>query len=236
MDDQLKILITIYEKEKARLEKAIGECINDWEYLIAHYHSKALGKVNRELQTLKGLDDNLYEKKHLKKTTIESLEKMLNKEDIIFTNDILLKIIEENKRELEKLNQLPSKRTNESLLLENALIDLFNRKIKNLRLVLLKEKELFLMFHYSNKTLKVILPGIKKHISKWILSQDQLNSIEKLCFKLSKNENKLILIINGLQEKILQELKIILSRIVFQVFFYREFSNDSFLEYKEIIK
>ena len=71
MDNQLTILIWLYEDEKARLEKLIHECLKEAEYLMAHCHSKALSPLNDSLRKLHRFDDNLYDEKSLRLTRTE---------------------------------------------------------------------------------------------------------------------------------------------------------------------
>ena len=49
-------------------------------------------------------------------------------------------------------------------------------------------------------------------------------------------ETKLILILKGSKEIIESKLKIVLSKVTFEVFRHREFKNDSYIEIKEKIK
>ena len=66
--DNLTTLIKALEKEKASLQQLINEAVNQQEFLSAHFHFEALMQLNTRLQTLKTLDDDLYEKKYFLKT------------------------------------------------------------------------------------------------------------------------------------------------------------------------
>jgi hypothetical protein len=75
VDSQLKLLISLYEEEKVHLQKLIDECLIETEYLLAHYHSQALYKLNGRLQTLQNIDDKMYDEKVFRQRGIAGLQK-----------------------------------------------------------------------------------------------------------------------------------------------------------------
>ena len=235
MDNQLKLLISLYEEEKIRLQKLIDECLVETKYLMAHYHSEALYQLNGRLQTLHNIDDKLYDEKSYKLNRIRGLEKHIATEASEFMKEYYSKDILKAKEELEKLNEIPNQQTQpkDPSLLDEVLQRLIQKKIKNLKLILKKEDNLFLGFSYSNKILKVILPHVKQHIRKWTLYDDNINSFKYLGFELTENESKLTLKLSGNKDDILVKLKIILSKIVFEIFYFKEFDNESYIQFTE---
>ena len=148
MDHQLKLLISLYEEEKLRLQKLIDECLVETEYLMAHYHSQALYQLNGRLQTLKNIDDKLFDEKDFRQRRIDGLQKRIETESSAYMKEYYVKDLERAKDELEKLNQIPKQPTlpdNETLL-EETLKKLVDKKIKNLKLILKKADNLFLVF------------------------------------------------------------------------------------------
>ena len=146
-----------------------------------------------------------------------------------------MKDLQHAKEELEKLNQIPKQTAlpeNETLF-DETLKKLVDKKIKKLKLILKKVDNLFLGFSYSNKTLKVTLPYVKQHTKKWILHDDNINSFKNLGFDLVENDTKLILTLTGGKEDILQRLKLILSKIVFEIFYFKEFDNESYIQFTD---
>ncbi|MBK9735499.1 MAG: hypothetical protein IPO92_11210 [Saprospiraceae bacterium] len=109
-----------------------------------------------------------------------------------------------------------------------------DKKIKNLKLILKNADNLFLGFSYSKKTLRVTLLYIKQHIKKGTLYHKNINSFKNLGFYLSENETKLTLTLAGDKEDILNRVKIILSIIVFEIFYFKEFDNKSYIQFTEI--
>ena len=231
VDNQLKLLISLYEEEKAQLQKLIDECLVETEYLMAHYHSQALYQINGRLQTLKNIDDKLFDEKDFRQRRIDSLQKRIETEDSDYMKEYYVKDLQRAKEELEKLNQISKTAThpdNETLL-DETLKKLVDKKVKNLKLILKKADNLFLSFSYSNRALKVTLPYVKQHTKKWTLHDDNIN----LGFDLTESETKLILTLTGDKEDILNRVKLILSKVVFEIFYFKEFDNESYIEFKE---
>lgn len=128
VDSQLKLLISLYEEEKVQLQKMIDECLLETEYLMARYGSQALYQLNRRLQTLKNIDDKLFDEKDFRQRRIDGLQKRLEAENSGYMKEYYVKDLQRAKEELEKLNQIPKPATlpdNKTLLNEplNKLLD-----------------------------------------------------------------------------------------------------------------
>ncbi|MBK9735498.1 MAG: hypothetical protein IPO92_11205 [Saprospiraceae bacterium] len=111
MDNQLNLLISLYEGEKLRLQKLIDECLDEVEYLMAHYHSQALYQLNGRLQTLKNIDDKLFDQKVGRQRRIDNLQKRMETESSDYKLEYYEKELQRTKEELEKLNQIPNQVT-----------------------------------------------------------------------------------------------------------------------------
>jgi hypothetical protein len=225
-------LIAYCEEEKASLLKMIDDYLNEGEYQMAHFHQRALSRINRRLQTLKNISDKFYDEKRFKKDIIEDLENRLNSGDFEYAKDSLVTEVEKKRQELERLNE-QSKETRISHAVpafDEALTSLFDRKIKRFKLILKRSDNLLLNFSYQKKVLKVTLPYIKNHKKRFVLYNGNISSFNHLGFILTENENKLVLRLTGNSQDVLSNLKIILSKIVFEVFYFREFDNESYIE------
>ncbi len=233
MDNQLKLLISLCEEEKARLQERINESLAEKEYLMAHYHSEALYQLNTRLQTLNNIDDKLFDEKEFKKRIICYLKKRIETEKSAYIKEDYKKEIQFAEEELEKLNQVSNQLalTDYKILLDETLKKLVDKKIKGLKLILKKSDNLLLSFSYSKKVLKVTLPYVKQHIKNLILYDENINAFKNLGFNLDKNETKLILTLTGKKEDTLNRLKIILSKIVFEIFYFKEFKNESYITF-----
>jgi hypothetical protein len=232
VDNQLKLLISLCEEEKVRLKKLIDDCLAETEYLMAHHHSQALYQLNGKLQTLKNIDDKLFDEKHSKQRRIDWIKNLMETEISDHMREYFVKDLQRTMEELEILNQIPLKAKvpdNESLL-DETLNRLVYKKIKNVKLFLKKADNFFFEFRYSRETLKVILPYVKQHIKKWILHDDKITSLKNLGFEFTVNETKLTLTLTGGKEDILRNLKLILAKIIFEIFYFREFDNESYIQ------
>lgn len=233
-NSQMQLLISLYEEEKGRLQKMIEECQLENEYLMAHYHFKALIRVNHRLQILNNIEDKHFGAKESLKRRILFCQNQMELERSELMKEYYLKDIQFALAELEKLNEIGKSSThvNDSLL-DDALQKLLNKKISNLKLILKKSDNLYLSFSYTNRIFKLTLPLVKQHSKRNILYNKSINTFKLLGFELSKNETKLTLTIDGSKEIILDRLKLVLSKIVFEVFSFREFGNDSFIQFTE---
>ncbi|MES2777818.1 MAG: hypothetical protein V4722_26800 [Bacteroidota bacterium] len=236
MDNQLNLLIALYEEEKDRLQELIRECISESEYLFAYYHSEALYQLSGKLQTLHNIEDKLYDEKEFRKRIINAFERRAETDGSNNMRECYDKVVELTKEELRLLNLIPKVETFPGVetLLDESLAKLLDKKIKDLKLILKKADNFFIGFSYSKKMLKVSLPYVKHHTIKRLLYEDHINSFKKLGFDLSVNETKLSLTLTGSKEDILSKLKIILAKIVFEIFHYKEFENESYIQFTNL--
>jgi hypothetical protein len=65
-----------------------------------------------------------------------------------------------------------------------------------------------------------------------VLQDSDINSFNKLDFILKDNESKLVLILSGSKEDVINKLKMILSKIIFEIFYFKEFQNESYIQIK----
>lgn len=234
MENQPKLLISVYKSEKKLLQKLINECLKEMDYLGAHYHMEALTMLNRKIQILNNIDDpNYHIKKWIEHSINTSLKRMKHEKHdamkALYEHEIL-----DGKQQLEKLNYTsPRNRQADATLLFDVLEKLMNKKAKNVKLYLKKSDNLYLSFTYSKQTLNVTLPQVQKLTKAWILHNENIINFKNLGFNFDDNETKLILPLTGSSNHILGSLKTILSKIIFEVFNFPEFKNESYLQYTE---
>ena len=232
MKDKLDTLIDCYEAEKNRLLQLIDACVKEEEYQLAYFHQRALYQLNRRLQTLKNINDKFYDEKSFIWNRISFLEKNIKPENPDALNDYFFNELDEAKEELEKLIQRSNKvdSAEDKLIINEAMSDLLEKKIKNFKLILIRKDNLFLEFKYIGKTLCVTIPLVKKHIKNGVLYEWRINKLKRLGFESQKKDSKLVLKLKADKEKLLENLKIILCKIIFEVFYFKEFENESYIE------
>jgi hypothetical protein len=232
LEDKLNILISQLEEEKQRLTASMQQFLNEGEFLMAHYQSEALQKLSMKIQAVNNFADKLYDEKVYTKRRIESYKKIQQVQETSLPKEYYDKKIETEILKLEKLNQVPIEETSmkESHLLKETLTDLMEKKIKSFRLILKKNSNFYLDLQMIKKNLVVLFPFTKLSNNDFIWYEEKLRTLENLGFQL--NQNKLILHLNGTQEEIINKLMQILSKIVFDVFYFKTFENESYIQIK----
>jgi uncharacterized membrane protein len=235
VDNQLDLVISLYEAEEAQLEKLVESCLFEHEHLMAHHHSRALNRVGGRLTTLYNLRDGLYNSKEIARRGIESVQRLMETELRGSIKEYLSVDLERLKERLAQMEQVdpPATQPVDERLLLGTIGRLMDGKVKNLKLVLKESDNLLLKFTYSGKAMKLTLPYVKSLKKKAIFHSWTLAAFQKLGFVLSADEARLALTIRGDREKIMQALEVVLSKIVFEVFYYREFSKQSYLAFRE---
>jgi hypothetical protein len=224
------ILISLLEEEEKRLLELIADCIKEHEYRMAHFHSKALKQVYRKLQTLGNIQDINYDRKTFLNAQISYLEEELNSEPSDHMKEYLLRTMLSAKETLARLDQQAAEKTNpegNENIFDDTLTKLMQKKIRKFRLYLKKKDNLFFELSRSKSGLKIVLPFVKNHFKTFMLNRHSVRSIVAMGFSLVDNENKLVY---TTKDEDTGALKIILSKIIFDVFYFKEFANDSFIE------
>lgn len=236
MDDQLALLLSLYEEEINQLEKRIEESLADKEYQMAHFHSEALFRVIHKVRTLRAIEDEFSEEKYLIGLSLKHLYTQLDTLKNIEGKAWLSEAIEGYKARLEKLNGIKPKEKTSNIstsFFEQTLKRFLSKQIKHLKLVLSKKDNLCLLFSYNKKTLKITIPLVKQHLKNQRIIEYQIQLFEKNGFILSVNGSRLVLTLTGNKEEILSRSKIILSKIVFEIFNFKDFANESFVQFTE---
>jgi hypothetical protein len=230
--DDLQTLIKELESEKAELLRLIDEAVKEQEFLSAHFHFEALGQVNRQLQTLKNLDDELYDKKHFLEIRIENAKKRLKDETDDFLRSISNRSIEDNQQKLHELNQTPKRQRdiNKKSLLPEYLEQFTKRKVAGLRIILSKKDSLLIELKNSKDGIKLTMPNVKKLTSKHLLTNKRLSKLRGLGFELDNRGDKATVILKWGKDDIENKIIRMISIIVFDVFYFKELGDEAAIE------
>lgn len=232
MESKLHILIAYCKEEKNRLHKLIDDCVKEEEYQLAYFHQQALYQLIKQLQTLHNLGDIFYDEKHREQRWINELKKRIEETNSNEWKEHLNKQVQSHKEVLDKLNKTATQSTlsGKEKILDNCLSDLVQKKIKSIKLILIKSDNFLLHFHYHNKLLKVVVPHIKTLVDKQVLQEQHIKGFINFGFNWSGKQSKLILQLGGNKEIIAERLKLTLSKIVFEIFYFKQFQNESYIE------
>ena len=232
--DEILTLIRELEREQADLKRLIDESVRDGEYLVAHYHSEAIGIVNRKLQTLRNLDDKNYDSKKMITMMIKRSELQLGQEYPERIKDYLKKEIEKLKLELGELEKCEKVRARESWILIENLDLLISRKLKGIRIVLKKSSNFALDLRRTRIGIKISIKNIKSLRRDYLIHDENLQHFFGLGFKFNEGESTLTMIlINRNKVQLLADLQMVLSKIVFEIFYFKEFEGETFIEIRE---
>jgi hypothetical protein len=232
LNTDLQTLIGVLEEEKLNLLQLIDSSVKDQEYIYAHSHFKALKQINRRLQTLKNLEDKLYDEKYFKEESIKRLKKELESDTYEGLKSMLSRMIANSEEELRKLKEKPKEAPSEDNhhIISDHLDLVVTKKILGFRLVLNGADDLSLEIRRSNGSMKLTLPHIKKLKRNYILSRKKISKLKALGFQLPGKEEKLVLNIPLEETGLRQKISIILSVIVFEVFYFKELGGKSYIE------
>lgn len=228
--DEILALIHELEGEQAKLERLIDESVRDGEYLMAHYHNGALLLVNRNLQTFRNLNDKNYDTKKMIARMVSGLESQLRQEYPVSIKDHFTREIERLKLELDELEKQKEISAQRSLILVDYLDLVVSHKLRGIRIVLKKSSNFALDVKSSRSGIKIVIKNVKSLRKDYLIHEDNIQHFYGLGFKLDKGDSILTMTLNRSKEQILAELQMVVSKIVFEIFYYKEFEGETFIE------
>ena len=229
--NKLQTLVRALEKEKAALRKLIDNAVTEGEYLMAHFHSEALSKIDAKLHTLRSVEDKDYNQKKLLRTWIRQAEKRADADDPEGPNCYFEKKLERLRQELQALNQRENVVRPESVLLSGYLDSFVSGEIKGLNIILQKSTGFAIKISRDRLGIKMIIPNLKALRQGHSYYERSLRRFSGLGFILDQGERRLTTVIcKPDKQQLLLELKTIISKIVFEIFYFQEFDGDSYIE------
>ena len=257
MENNLELCIALYEQEKSQLQLMIKECLDDVEgpyYLTAHYYQQALFKTSRILDRLYKIKDPLYPKKESIQRQISKYETRIKEFKNQGTdNDYILKLkvsepIKKNwlshlendlslklndlKTKLDQLNKQPTESTlhTENPILTYILRDLIEKRITTFKLILNRSINFYLHFFYKKNQVNIMFPNIKFLLKNHHLWKSQIDHLQKIGFiQVNSNRLQYSLRISNIED--INKIKLLLTKIIYEVFFEDQFRNEHFIEY-----
>lgn len=228
----LQTLIKELETEKENLLRLIDEAVKEQEYLSAHLHSEALGQVNSQLQTLKNIDDPLYDKKHFLEVGIDNLRKRLKDAPTDKLKSMIQRFIDDKEKELNELNgtSQTQKDTNGKSYLHDFLEQFVKGKIRGLRIILSKSDNLSIEIRTTKTGTKLTMSNIKKLEAEYLLFDERILKLKGLGFSLNKKGDKATTTLSGKKSEMTDKIMRLISIIVFEVFYFKELGNEASIE------
>ncbi len=225
MKSDLEELIEAYELEKAELEKQISSYIDDEDYLYAHYHSKALRKINRTLDILKEIQNPFYRRiseeqrkaKHMKRMVVsEEYKKYFDRLGTDFFADQL----REGENKINEWQRAVVSQKYDSQEIDNALFDLVKGVVIGFRLYFKSRPDVFAKFILNGRTIEITLlaDADSDHYSDYRSIFWDVKGISALGFILENEQ--WVYHYHFDQFKDALEIKTLLARLIYDVFNY----------------
>lgn len=230
MDGVLKAIISEMESEKTVLLSLIDQAVSEKEFLHAHFHSEALEQLNHRLDTLKQLDDNSYYKKKNLSEEIQHLKEMLSKD---FSDEKYQQLgkglIMEKERELSSLNERVEQPDNNPKQIRNLVQDLYNKKIKGLRIRLNGSSYPRIDVKRSRQGLTINIAEVSRLQKEGLLDEEGILRLQGVGFELGQSDRRFTLTIITTDPNCIDDRMTVLSRIIFEAFTVF-WGTDSFVE------
>ncbi|MFD2717487.1 hypothetical protein ACFST9_02100 [Hymenobacter monticola] len=232
MRRKLHQLISHYEAERQLLTAQLNECVEEFDYGMAHRFAKGLFLVNTQLQTLYNLRDNRHDEKEHTVRHIESLEKFSQQERARGRDYYVAWIADERKKlaQWEVQAHLPRPQTTA---VAEALRKLLESRITGFTLTFSRAMGLYCTFRLARRTLIITLPEARRLRERYHLTKKRRRVLQRLGFRRYDQGDKLISFRPLATDADIGDIIRLLSHMAFELFYYREFDQESYLSYFE---
>ncbi|MBF9140004.1 hypothetical protein [Hymenobacter properus] len=233
MRRKLNQLIVHYEAERRLLNEQLNECVEEFDHGMAHRFSKGLFLVNMQLQTLYNLRDHRHDEKVAALRHIESLEKFSQQERAGHRGGYYAAWIADERKKLaewEAQVRLPRPQTTA---VAEALHKLLHGRITGFTLTLSRAMGLYLTFRLARRTLIITLPEVRRHREHYHLPKKRRRVLQRLGFRRYDQGDKLISFRPLATDADIGPAMSMLSYMAFELFYFREFDQESYLSYFE---
>lgn len=230
MKSDLDELIELLEEEVKLIQVCIKKNIDEWDYQMAHYNSRALFNLDQKLSVLYKMKDPYYEKKANLERMIKLYEGRLN----MVPHEYYQEIINEDKNKLYILNQQKGVSFYDDQKIDDALFSVWAGIYKGFKLFL--RDDLCFVFESVGDEVLNILVNIESALNVECFFDDDeddrpLDKFKGLGFIINDAGNKLVYKYYMGNLKDASEIKILLARIIYDVLNHTELDKAPKLEY-----
>ncbi len=218
MDENLQLVINHYEIEQQLLQSLLDECLLEKDYKYAKYYLKNLRLLQKTLFNLYALSDYNHAEKTEVLRQISNSDLMLQKQQDDFFKKFAVNRSRELNVKLSALNKMPVVEVEEKNDLENAIIRLLEKDIKRFKLFILRTKNFYMDFSLQRQDIvRIEFTPFKNFYEYFSISDFEIQALQRIGFMLNQDR----LYINfDLTNQSTQAIKIFLSRIFFEVFYW----------------
>jgi len=115
-------------------------------------------------------------------------------------------------------------------ILTNFLRDLIEKRISQFKLILNRSINFYLHFFYKKNQVNIMFPNIRFLLKNHHLWKSQIDHLQKIGFiQVNSNRLQYSLRISNIED--INKIKLLLTKIIYEVFFEDQFRNEHFIEY-----
>ncbi|MFB9844653.1 hypothetical protein [Mucilaginibacter ginsenosidivorans] len=224
MKSDLDLVIAALEAEKRSIQKMMKQSMIDYDYLIVYHHSEALMKLESRLNKLYTFKDPLHNRRQELKRQERSLKKppeyfRENKTLWKFFTDRQIEELKKNKLDLESQSQ---KKVifNDSQQIDDLIFDIVARKIDKFQIVfgIYDDDDVQIIFKTDNDFLLICINMFDPEEPDFVFDGRISDPLKGLGFKFDADRESFVYKYNLQNFKDATEIKILLSRLFFDVF------------------
>lgn len=222
-------------REQAGLKQLIKKELAQNEYKIAHFHSKALRRIEENIRILRNIEDKFAGDINFLLLQIKFAEQNLQNLFYPEYREYTLRQLELWHQKLAALEKQQLEYTEEPTVLPELLESIINKQIRGLKITPLKTSGLSLEISRKQHEITLKIPALNHLIKKSIIDQTKLKQFRAKGFSLSPDGKFLFQTINcqNNHPEIYTKLQITIAKIIFEIFPAREFYGESHIEIRD---
>ncbi|HTI61480.1 hypothetical protein [Mucilaginibacter sp.] len=224
MKSDLDLVIAALEAEKRSIQKMMKQSMSDYDYLIAYHHSEALIKLESRLNKLYTFKDPLHNRRQELKRQERSLKKppeyfRKNKMLWKFFTDRQAAELKKNRLDLE-LESEKKVVFNDSQQIDDLIFDIVARKIDKFQIVfsIYDDDDVQITFEIDVDFLSICVNMFNPQEPDFVFDGRVSNPLKGLGFKYDADKQVFVYKYNLQNFRDATEIKILLSRLFFDVF------------------
>jgi hypothetical protein len=227
MKSDLEETIESYEIEKLELEKQIAEYVKEADYLYAHYHQRALRKINQTLDTLKNLQNPLHRRIDEQRMYIDNCKRMLV-DPRYSGNEYLNRRLTEHENKVLELQSVPIKPSYDSQEIDDAIFSLVNGEISGFKFYFKSAPEVYADFTKTDDILHIQICSQTDGTNDYQYLLSDINKFKALGFILMDGNWVYTYDLTSFKDAL--EIKIVLARLVYDIFHYDRKYDEARIE------
>ncbi len=224
--NNLDHIITYYLEEEQRMELRFQECLLEKDFLMAHHFSKIINGLKHKIALLSELDTSKKLKIQRQELSLSYLEKKWQAEENPRQQKNLKKFIEQAQQKIANWQKQTPVFFEDKQLIDDIILDLWAGKISGFSIVVDQREAIRLDF-------KCTIPPILTIKIKEAKSTDfsthfwksRWPKLQGLGFVLLEGSDSLRLDWSMDDPDHTQDVKLILARLFFEVFYYKDFGS-----------